>query len=291
MSATNSAAPTPDPDSPAWSIFLDSQSFNVIGLDGTPTTLTFDEFNAWIYEIGAEAGVAGFALGFASMLLIILFIVTPAAKIRKPIFLLNVAGLFFVAFREMCSLIVLCASYQGVGQTFLNAIGQYPSTTWTPNVITTILAFPIYGCNIASLVLQVRVVFAAEPLTRKIITWFGTIAAVVEMGLILAWLVFIDKFVLRISDTLPLWLYKTYRIYFVCFVGISCLIFLYKLGVTINRRRKMGMNATQFGPLQIVFVMFCQCLIVPRKYPSSDLPKLTLCFSYFLCPRYYHHWV
>ena len=277
MSASISAAPTPDPNSADWSIFLDSQSFNVTSLDGTPTTLTFEELNDWIYLIGAETGVFGFGLGFVSMLLIILFIVTPAAKIRKPIFLLNVAGLFFVAFRSILALIIACASYQGVGQTFLNGIAQYPRATWTPNVVGTILAYLVYGCNMASLILQVRVVFAAEPLTRKIITWFGTIAAVVEMGLILAWLVFVNKFTLRIPETLPLWLYKTYRIYFVCFVGVSCLIFLYKLGFTINRRRKMGMNATQFGPLQIIFVMFCQCLIVPRKYPGSDLRKLTLC--------------
>jgi hypothetical protein len=37
----------------------------------------------------------------------------------------------------------------------------------------------------------------------------------------------------------------------------------------------MGMNIKQFGPLQIIFVMFCQCLVVPRKSSFSD-PHLTV---------------
>lgn len=281
MSATTSAIPTPDPNSRDWSIYLDNQSFNVTGLDGTPTTIAFADINAWLYEIAAQAATAGFALGFVSMLFIVLVLVTPAPKIRKPIFLLNLANLFLVAFREICLIIVQCASYLGVGQTFLGAFAQYPRTTWSPDIMSGILAVPIYACIMASLVLQVRVVFAAEPRTRFIFTLVGTLATLVMMGLILPWLIFSIEVVLRERDTLPMWLYTTFRIYFVAFVGVACLIFLYKLGFTIYRRRKMGMNVNRFGPLQIIFVMFCQCLVVPLIFYICDLTITSSNFNNF----------
>ena len=102
MSATTSAIPSPDPTSRDWSIYLDNQSFNVTGLDGTSTTISFAEINAYIYLTAAEAAVAAFALGFVSMLFIVLFLITPAAKIRKPIFALNLVGMFLVVIREIC---------------------------------------------------------------------------------------------------------------------------------------------------------------------------------------------
>lgn len=265
MSATSTPIPTPDPNSRLWSIYIDSQSFNVTGLDGTPTTLSFGEINSQIYAVGAEAACAGFALGFVSMLFIVLLLITPAAKIRKPIFLLNLVCLFLVAFRELMIMIVSCASYQGVGQQFLLGFAQYPNSTWSANIMNIVSAIGIYALVMTSLVLQVRVVFAAEPRTRKIFTIIGAIAVIVETAFTTTWVAFYIRFYYNYIDWLPLWLLQTFKIFFCAFVGVASLIFLYKLGFTIYRRHKMGMNINQFGPLQIIFIMFCQCLIVPRN--------------------------
>ena len=288
MSATTSAIPSPDPNSPEWSIYLDNQSFNVTGLDGSPTTLSFPEINAETYLVGVEAACAGFAVGFVSMLFIVLLLVTPAAKIRKPIFLLNLTSLFLVAFREIVVIAILCQSTEGVGQFFLGAIAQYSKTIWSADFLSGILGWIIYGTVMTSLVLQVRVVFAAEPRTRMIFTTVGAMAVIVESGFVLAWVVMSIRLVLGASIVRPFYVYTTFRIFFCSFVGVACLIFLYKLGLTIFRRRKMGMNINQFGPLQIIFVMFCQCLIVPRNSPTSNR-NLMLSFSHFLCPRSDRH--
>jgi len=153
MSATTTAIPSPDPNSSDWSIYLDNQSFNVTSFDGTPTTLAFPEINAFIYAVAAETAWAAFALGFGSMLFIVLLLVTPAAKVRKPIFLLNSLSLFLVAFRSICVVVYLCGSYDGVGEVFLGAIAQYPRTTWTANVLQNILSIPIYAIIMISLIL------------------------------------------------------------------------------------------------------------------------------------------
>ena len=58
------------------------------------------------------------------MLFIVLLLVTPAAKMRKPIFLLNLVSLFLVTFREIVVIVILCSSYQNVGPIFLGAEAQ-----------------------------------------------------------------------------------------------------------------------------------------------------------------------
>jgi len=239
-------------------------------------TMSFPEINLWAYMLSAESAVSGFAVGFVSMLFIVLLLVTPAAKIRKPIFLLNLVSMFLVTLREILLTVYNTASYIGVGQALLNGIYQYPRSVWTVDALSGIIAVPIYTIIMISLLLQVRVVFAAEPKTRNVFTIVGAIAIIVQTGFNMAWLVYITKCgVYSICANIPVWVYNTLRIFFCSYVGVACLIFLYKLGFTIYRRRKMGMNIKQFGPLQIIFVMFCQCLVVPRKSSFSD-PPLTV---------------
>jgi pheromone alpha factor receptor len=277
MSATTTAIPSPDPTSADWSIYIDNQSFNITGLDGTPTTLTFPEINVWALGLSRQTSVSSFTVGFVSMLFIVLLLVTPAAKIRKPIFVLNLVSMFLVALRNLLETIFNTSSYLGVGQYFLDGVFQYPLSTWTVNVLVGIVAVPGYATIMISLLLQVRVVFAAEPKTRNIFTVIGAIAIIVQTGFLMTWLVFTCQCALNNCTAVAqnLWIYNTFRIFFCSYVGVACLVFLYKLGFTIYRRRKMGMNIKQFGPLQIIFVMFCQCLVVPRKSSFSD-PHLTV---------------
>jgi len=74
------------------------------------------------------------------------------------------------------------------------------------------------------------------------------------------------------------YLYLIQRIYFCTFVGVSCLVFLYKLAITIYRRRKMGIK--KFGPLQIIFIMFSQCLVIPLLFYIIDLADSNSVFNF-----------
>jgi pheromone alpha factor receptor len=283
MSATTTAIPSPDPTSADWSIYIDNQSFNITGLDGTPTTLTFPEINVWALGLSRQTSVSSFTVGFVSMLFIVLLLVTPAAKIRKPIFVLNLVSMFLVALRNLLETIFNTSSYLGVGQYFLDGVFQYPLSTWTVNVLVGIVAVPGYATIMISLLLQVRVVFAAEPKTRNIFTVIGAIAIIVQTGFLMTWLVFTCQCALNNCTAVAqnLWIYNTFRIFFCSYVGVACLVFLYKLGFTIYRRRKMGMNIKQFGPLQIIFVMFCQCLVVPLLFYILDLTVTESSFQNF----------
>ena len=262
MSATS--VPTPDPTSIPWNDYVNTQSFNVTGLDGTPVTLSLVDIDQLLKDYTTDGTVSGFATGFCAMLLIVLFLITPAKRRRQPICLLNILSLFLLIIKTVCASIVSNASYSGVGPQLLGALYGYGKSTWVPIIIQAIIQPFLYASIMSSLLLQVRVVFAMEPLTRKIITIIGIVAIVVEVGFTVTNSVYSIIVQYKFPAFVPKWIYRTMRLYFLVFVGISCLIFLSKVGLVIYRRRKMGLNVNHFGPIQIIFITFTQCLIVPR---------------------------
>jgi hypothetical protein len=261
MSATSI---TPDPTSLPWNDYINSQSFNVTSLDGTPTTLSFSDINSLQHDIVVDGIVRGFAIGFCSLLFIILLILTPSDRRKAAIFLLNMASLFLLTFFSILGCISDAATIQGVGPQLLGALAGYGPPSRAPSVIASLIYPALYATIMSSLVLQTRVVFAAEPRTRRIITIVGAVAVIVEVAFAITNSVY--NIIAQVANDgiyAPQWIYRTVRLYFFIFVAICCLVFLYKLGMAVRRRSKMGINVRRFGPFQIIFITFSQCLIVP----------------------------
>lgn len=273
------SSPTPppvDPTGAAWNTYVNSQSFNVTGLDGTPTTLSFPDVDSLAYMRTTTGIVAGFAIGFCAQLFIVLLLLTPPDRRRQPIFLLNMTSLCLLVFNNICVAVVESASYQNAGPQLLGAFFAYGKSTWVPIVIQSILNAFLYLSIMSSLVLQTRVVFAAEPTTRRAVTIVGALAVLVEFGIATTNSTYqiILQYTYPSIVVVPHWIYRTMRLYFVVFVAVCCVVFLYKLARTIYRRRKMGLDVKRFGPFQIVFIMFTQCLIVPCMIPPRKLCSL-----------------
>lgn len=270
---SNTTIPTPDPASASWNDYLNNQSFTVTGIDGTPVTLSFADVNELFYGYTSDGIVSGFTIGFCSMLFIVLLLITPPKRHRQPIFLLNIISLFLLVFKFICESISDCASYSGIGPQLLGTFYGYGKSTWIPIIIGCIINPFLYATLMTSLLLQVRVVFVLEPLSQKIVTRIGIIAIVVEEGFCLTNSAFsiLLQYDYPSVDVVPEWIYRTMRLYFLIFVSISCAVFLYKLALTIYRRRKMGINVTKIGPMQIIFIAFTQCLVVPSIYTNCRL--------------------
>jgi pheromone alpha factor receptor len=275
--ASASPIPSPDPNSPAWNLYIDTQPFNLTGLDGSQVTFTLSDVNANTYFVAAQTAITGFSVGFTGMLMIVLLILTDAKKCRRPIFIVNFINLFLLCLR---SVLVLAASlkqeWYGFGEAFFPAYHQY---AWGPIRATSttiyILNIVLYGAILASLIMQVRIVFAAEPRTQMVVTVVLTLVALLIEAF---WIYFnVFQFIYLFdpesapSLVAPL-AYKFTERGLVAFVGVGCLVFLCKLFLTIQRRRKMGFR--QFGPLHILFIMIVQTLLIPRT--SSFLCKLLM---------------
>ena|SRR5271156_2749657 len=266
MSATSSAIPSANPTSAAWNIWLDdSQTFNLTGPYGNSEQFTVRQVSNFTYVLVSTTSISAFVLGFTSMLCIVLAILTPWKKAKRPIFICNYVALLLTAFKAIVVVGTYCNQFvYGFGEEFLGAIAQYPSSAIIgPAVFASLLSIFTYFFLFPSLILQVRVVFAAEPTTQKVITVFLALFALALVGLQTAWQAVTIQNAIDPENAVNLSnnVWNAFHIGFSVFVGISCLLFLYKLLITIYRRRKMGFK--QFGPLQILVIMFAQCLIVP----------------------------
>jgi len=270
MSATSSAIPSANPTSVPWNIWLDDgQTFNLTDVNGNSEQFTVSDISQLTYYFISTLAIQGFILGFSSMLLIVLTILTPLKKAKRPIFICNYAALLLVAFKAITVIGTYCNQFiYGFGEEELGALAQYPASNLTgPDVFAAILSIFIYLLVIPSLILQVRVVFAAEPTTQKIITVVLGASGLALLGLQIAWQVAGIQNAVHPTNPINLTnnVWTAFHIGFVVFIGVSSLLFLYKLIITIYRRRRMGFK--QFGPLQVLVIMFVQCLFIPGTTP------------------------
>jgi len=270
MSATTT--PAVNPTSVAWSEYVDSQTFNVTGVDGSPMPLTVDEITSFVKSLTRQQAVYGFSLGFCAMLTIVLLLLGDSKKLRRPIYVLNLVTLVLFTFRVILELVISTTIGADFGVNFIGGTAQLGSS----DLVCQFIAYTIqpfwYAAIIASLVLQVRVVFAAEPTAQKIVTGVLSISGLAFVGLesYLCIMAIIGDASDPTADHPMLdKLIPILEEYFVTYVGVSCIVFLYKLAVTILLRRKMGIK--RFGPLQIIFIMFSQCLVVPLVFYILDL--------------------
>jgi hypothetical protein len=272
----SSPTPTPNILDPAWDVYLDSQSFNVTGPDGTPTTLSFPIIDSWIHLILLQGIENAFNVGFASMLMIVLAILTNPTKRKRSIFILNYGCLFILVLRGILGLVVLNEEQvYGIGEGVLSAyegfsLASQDGCQISFNVLSLILTALIF----LSLILQTRIVFSAEPLTRTITTVVLSLAAMLIQGFWMYYQIILDWNALSRPRGIRSWVpyaWSIIQIGSVCFTGLCCLIFMSKLLLAIRYRYRAGLR--QFGAFHIMVIMFGQCCIVPSIFPG--LPKLT----------------
>jgi len=142
---SNTAIPTADPTSARWNNYVNAQSFNVTGLDGTPTTLSFPDINELQYEYVTGGIVSGFAIGFCSMLIIVLLLITPAKRRHQPIFILNFTSLILLTVEYMLVAIISSSSYSGPAPQLLGSFFAYGPYTWAPIVIQSVVQVFLYA--------------------------------------------------------------------------------------------------------------------------------------------------
>jgi pheromone alpha factor receptor len=269
MTSVSSAIPSPNPTSAAWSEYLWNQPVNLTTLSGEIATFTLADLDTFRRHVTKTASVYAFACGSMIMLFLVMVPMTQSRQRRTPIFILNLISLFVFAFRELILVIDVNLPVYGIGGNFLGAVAQYRHSQYWPRFFGLLLTAVYFLTVTTSLVLQFRVAFAASPKTQKIVTWVAIVAAFGFNCFSISWQVAQGAYTFNRKWLHLVWLYDVTQIYFICFVGIGSLLFLFKLGSVIYRRRQMGMDIQSFGPLQIIFVFFVQCLIVPRNPPLT----------------------
>ncbi|KAF2822223.1 hypothetical protein CC86DRAFT_470250 [Ophiobolus disseminans] len=251
----------PPPEFDPW-----VQYFTLIAPDGSNLTFNMEEINQYRMYTARVSISHGTQIGASFLLLLVLLLLTRAEKRKSAIFIVN----------------ALCLVTNGTRVTLLSCF--VTSSWWHPysqlvgdysRVISqdagTMVAYNTFAIVVTTLVmlslsLQVWVVcITTVPVQRFFIMGATTLMALVAIGYKFAFVVLSNKqslahqsfdpyanvaLVSYITQAASIWMY-------------SC-VFTYKLGHAILQRRKLKMP--QFGPMQIVFIMGCQTLIIPAIF-------------------------
>ncbi|KAI4231535.1 MAG: hypothetical protein LQ349_005551 [Xanthoria aureola] len=262
-----------------------SQSFTLLLRDGTPFNVTLNELDDFIlYSVQISINYAA-QLGACLSFLIVLLVLTKPDKRSSPIFAINAVALTLNFLRTLLQCLYFTGPFNKVYAYFAVDYSRVSPSDYADQVAITVLTWVLLVCVEVSLLLQVRVVcITVRRGYRHLILAFSVVTAGLAICFRLAFCIENAKSILSLESLFPLrWLASATNITTSISICWFCAAFITKLGFALDQRKKLGVGA--FGPMQIIFIMGCQTLIIPAIFsiiqyfvdlPSMDSNVLTL---------------
>lgn len=250
-----------------------SQSFTLRLSDSTPFNLSvgdLDDFVLYSVQICINYGAQ---LGGSLILLLVLLLLTKPDKRLSPIFILNSTSLALNVIRNVLQCLYFTGPFSKVYPYFGQDYSRVPRSAYATSVTATVITLLLLTCVEVSLILQVRVVCVTLPkLHRQVIFVLSNMIALMAIGFRFALSVENSRYIVSLVYLTELkWLESATNITTSVSICWFCAVFVIKLAFALNERRKLGLS--HFGPMQIIFIMGCQTLIVPAIF--SMLPYFT----------------
>ncbi|KAI4118498.1 MAG: hypothetical protein LQ338_007395 [Usnochroma carphineum] len=262
-----------------------SQSFTLLTGDGTAINVTIPELDAFIlYSVQISINYAA-QLGASLAFLIVLLLLTKPDKRKSPIFIINSAALVLNVLRTLLQCLYFTGPFSETYAYFSLDYSRVSRSDYANQVAITVLNWLLLVCIEASLLLQVRVVCVTLlDIYKRFIYVFSTIIAGLALAFRLALCIENSRYILSLKLEFSLqWLASATNITTSISICWFCLVFVIKLGFALDQRKKLNMGS--FGPMQIIFIMGCQTLIIPAIFsiieyfvplPSMDSNVLSL---------------
>lgn len=259
-----------------------NQPITLLAPDNTPFNITISDIDAYVhYGVRISINYAS-QIGACVVLLVVLLLLTRKEKRSSPIFVLNTLALASNAIKNLLQCIYFSGPFYEFYTYFLGDYSTIPRSQIGASIGGIVLGLIVVTCVEASLVLQVKAVCVTmRDMHKLILTVVSAILALAAIGFRFGLVVQNSKAVANLNDLVDYqWLAATNNYVTTGSICFFSFVFVAKLGVALNERRKL--NLKQFGPMQIIFIMGCQTLIVPGKSPTY-MPALRFLSS---CPQY-----
>ena len=242
------------------------QQFTFVLGDGNQLNVTIPDLDEFVlYNVQICINYAA-QLGGSFILLVVLLLLTKADKRRSPIFIINSMSLVINVIRN----VLQCLFYTGpLSETFAYFSQDYskvPGSAYATSVAATVLTFLLLVCVEISLILQVHVVSVTlKKNYRRAIMMTSYLIATMAIGFRLALCAENSRYIVSLGDITRLnWLKSAANITTSISICWFSGVFIIKLALALNERRKLGL--AYFGPMQIIFIMGCQTLVIPGTY-------------------------
>ena len=243
--------------------FTQSITFHLA--DGTPLNVPLAEVDSFmLYNTQICINFAS-QIGASVILLVVLLLLTKSDKRKAPIFITNLLSLALNVIRNILQCLYFTGPftelYAYFGQDYAHITGKDYGTSVACAVMNVLLLM----CVEVSLLLQIRVVCCTLRNRYRLITYAVSIlVVVVAVAFRLALCVVNSRSIVTWSYESSLdWLEDSANLSTTVSICWFCVAFVAKLGFALQQRRKLGLD--KFGPMQIIFIMGCQTLIIPGR--------------------------
>lgn len=249
------------------------QVITLINPDGVSGTKVSIATIFMLQEVVLEtAAVYGVHLGITTVLILLLALLTKADKRRSVVFALNMAALMGFWIR---SILLLVSAGGPLFNYYTWCLGLYydVGNAFDISIAGEIISLLTLAAVELSLLFQVRIVCCTLQRRYRLCIAVGSVAVVfivvaARIGLAVLNIMW-SMTAQGISEHHVAQLNKAQMVSLICTlfsIFAFSTAFCAKLGHAIYQRRKMGMK--QFGPMQIIFVMGCQTLLIPGMFCS-----------------------
>ncbi|KAL9610508.1 MAG: hypothetical protein Q9167_004793 [Letrouitia subvulpina] len=239
------------------------QSFTLVLLDGTPLNITMPDLDDFVrYSIQISINYAA-QLGASLIFLIVLLLLTKPEKRKSPVFILNSLALAINVIRNLLQCLYYTGSFSETYAYFSQDYSKVTPSDYASQVTITVLNLLLLVCAESSLIMQVWVIcITLRDSYKQGVTAFLVLVACLAIGFRFAFTIENAKLILSLNPPTSLnWLASASNIATTISVCLFSAMFITKLGFALEQRRQLGMN--HFGPMQILFIMGCQTLLIP----------------------------
>lgn len=247
------------------------QSFDIHMSNGVPYTIYMAELNDFTLYCRQISIVLGTQIGACITLLVVLLLLTKPEKRVSPIFIINSLALIFDIIRSVLTCMYFTGPFVEIYAYYSLDFSHAKAGDYAESVTATVFTLLLLVCVEISLCLQTQVVCCT---LRRAYQYaiFGTsmLIALLAIGFRFAYMVENCILIVQAASVASLeWLGSATNITTTLSICWFCAVFVIKLGIALYQRKKLGMN--QFGPMDIIFIMGCQTMIIPSEYPVDTM--------------------
>ncbi|KAF8419022.1 fungal pheromone mating factor STE2 GPCR-domain-containing protein [Tirmania nivea] len=241
-----------------------TQSITLLYPDGSPITISLAEIDSWTQSSIRVISIFSTQVGACAVVLFLLFALTKPEKRKTPIFIFNAFSLSLVIIRSVLQICYFTGGWYGFFTFWAYYFDDLKRKDYAISIAATVMALLLHICIMVSLVLQVRVVYASNPRLNKIMTMLAMVVSLASVGFFFAVTVQVSVTIMKTESYVSKWVYPTSRGLLAGAISFFSCVFVVKLGMAIHQRKILGLE--KWGPLQVIFVVGCQTLVVPAIF-------------------------
>ena len=253
-----------------------TQSFTLQASDGTSFNVSIPDLDYFVSYNNQICINYGAQTGASIILLVVLLLLTKPDKRASPIFIVNVSSLALNIIRNVLQCLYFTGPFTEAYAVFSGDLSRVHTGDYATSVTATVCTLLVLVCVEISLCLQTRVVcITLRQLYRRTIFAASLVVALLAIAFRLAFCIANSIYIVQARVDGPLYPLATAATITET-ISICCFsaVFVSKLAFALNERRKLGL--VQFGPMQIIFIMGCQTLIVPGQQDIVQGPRIEL---------------